>query len=297
MSVLRRRWGAHPSAWIRKMAEKAAPGSVRNGNQEKGEGRERMDEEGNETEGATSVDPEERNKFESMAREWWDVRGPFRPLHAFNPVRTKFVRDATCEHFRKDVVDRTPWTGMQVVDVGCGGGILTESLARLGADVTGIDVSKKHIHVAKLHSRDDEAIESKVRFRYASVEQLAREGKKYDLVVCSEVIEHVRNVEEFCSALATITKPDGGIFITTINRTVQSYLLAIVGAEYAARLVPVGTHDWSKFITPQELSILLGDVGMELDKMSGVRYNPIFNVWETTVDPSVNYMAYFRKSQ
>lgn len=242
-----------------------------------------------------TVDGDEKDKFETMAEEWWDVRGSFRPLHAFNPIRTKFVREAACEHFQRNVLERMPWKGLHVLDVGCGGGILSESLARLGADVTGIDVSDKHIHVANIHRKKDEAIESKVQFRRASAEQLAQKGEKYDLVVCSEVIEHVRNVPEFCHALANITKPDGGMFITTINRTVQSYLLAIVGAEYATRLVPIGTHDWTKFITPEELSILLGDEGMELDKMSGVQYNPIFNVWETTADNSVNYMAYFRK--
>ena len=247
------------------------------------------------TSGARSIDPEEIAKFSAMAEAWWDPEGKFRPLHRFNPVRLGFIRDRLCRHFGRDPQGDRPLNGLRLLDVGCGGGLLSEPLARLGARMTGLDAAEKNIRIARLH-----AAESKldIDYRHASVEDLAAAGAAFDAVLNMEVVEHVADVGSFLGASAAAVRPGGLMVVATLNRTPKSFLMAIVGAEYVLRWLPRGTHDWRRFVRPSELGKALRQAGMEITEMTGVAYNPLTDGWRlASGDLDVNYMLVATKSE
>jgi 2-polyprenyl-6-hydroxyphenyl methylase/3-demethylubiquinone-9 3-methyltransferase len=227
--------------------------------------------------GGMNADPLEIQKFSELAHRWWDPTSEFRPLHELNPLRLEWINA------------RAPLAGKNVIDIGCGGGILAESMARKGATVTGIDLSEKALKVADLHS-----LESGVQVRYqlvAAEEMAAREAGQYDVVTCMEMLEHVPDPGAIVRACATLVKPGGHVFFSTLNRNPKSYLFAIIGAEYLLRLLPKGTHDYDKFITPAELSQYARSAGLDVDGLKGMGYNPLTKVYSLNADTSVNYLV------
>ncbi|BAT80746.1 hypothetical protein VIGAN_03034500 [Vigna angularis var. angularis] len=211
----------------------------------------------------SSLKDYELAKFAAIADSWWDSEGPFKPLHLMNPTRLAFIRSALCRHFKKDPYSAKPLEGLKIVDVGCGGGILSEPLARLGANVTGVDAVEKNIKIAQLHAGLD-PVTSTIEFCCTTAEKLVEEGRKFDAVMALEVIEHVANPAEFCKSLAALTVPDGATVISTINRSMRAYATAIVAAEYILRWLPRGTHQWSSFLTPEELVLILQRAGINV---------------------------------
>jgi len=226
---------------------------------------------------AMNADPLELQKFSDLAHRWWDPGSEFRPLHEINPLRLEWINA------------RAPLSGKKVVDVGCGGGILAESMARKGASVTGIDLSDKALKVADLHS-----LETGINVRYekiAAEELAARESGQYDVVTCMEMLEHVPDPSSIVQACATLAKPGGQIFFSTLNRNPKAYLLAILGAEYLLRMLPRGTHDYAKFITPAELARFTREAGLEINGLKGLSYNPLTRIYSLNADTSVNYLV------
>lgn len=245
--------------------------------------------------GAASIDAEEVAKFSAMAEAWWDPEGKFRPLHRFNPVRLAFIRDRLCVHFGRDPLAEQPLQGLKVLDVGCGGGLLCEPLARLGAEVTGLDAAEKNIKVAGLHAAESGL---KIDYRHGSVEALAEGKARFDAVLNMEVVEHVADVDSFLAASATLVRPGGLMILATLNRTPKAFLLAIVGAEYLLRWLPRGTHDWRRFLRPSELARALRPAGMEVTEMTGVAYNPLTDSWRLAPrDLDVNYMLVAERAE
>ena len=236
---------------------------------------------------AKSIDESEVAKFTAMADEWWDLNGKFKPLHKFNPVRIAYIRDNVLSHFEKD-----SFKGLSVLDIGCGGGLLSEPMARLGADVTSIDASQENIKIASLHAKQSGL---KINYQCTSAEDIATKGKKFDVVLNMEVIEHVADVEAFVQASADLLKPDGLMFVATLNRSLKSYALAIVGAEYILRWLPKGTHDWKKFLKPSEVEAFASSSGLHLKQLQGVTYSPLLDEWNLSEDVAVNYMMLFGK--
>jgi 2-polyprenyl-6-hydroxyphenyl methylase/3-demethylubiquinone-9 3-methyltransferase len=224
-----------------------------------------------------NADPQEIQKFSELAHRWWDPTSEFRPLHEINPLRLEWINA------------RVPLAGKQVCDVGCGGGILAESIAKKGATVTGIDLSEKALKVADLHSLESGI---KVRYELISAEELAaREAGQYDVVTCMEMLEHVPDPAAIVQACAKLVKPGGHIFFSTLNRNPKSYLFAIIGAEYILGLLPRGTHDYAKFITPAELSGFARTAGLEVEALKGMTYNPLTKIYSLNQDTSVNYLV------
>ena len=224
-----------------------------------------------------NADPLEIQKFSELAHRWWDPTSEFRPLHEINPLRLDWINA------------RAPLAGKKVIDIGCGGGILTEAMARKGADVTGIDLSEKALKVADLHSLESGA---QVRYELISAEELAaREPATYDVVTCMEMLEHVPDPAAIVKAAATLVKPGGKVFFSTLNRNPKAYLFAIVGAEYLLRMLPKGTHDYAKFITPAELSQFAREAGLQVDGLKGLSYNPLTKIYALNQDTDVNYMV------
>jgi 2-polyprenyl-6-hydroxyphenyl methylase/3-demethylubiquinone-9 3-methyltransferase len=224
-----------------------------------------------------NADPLEIQKFSELAHRWWDPTSEFRPLHELNPLRLEWINA------------RAPLAGKNVIDIGCGGGILAESMARKGATVTGIDLSEKALKVADLHS-----LESGVQVRYqliAAEDMAAQEAGQYDVVTCMEMLEHVPDPGAIVRACAALVKPGGHVFFSTLNRNPKSYLFAIIGAEYLLRLLPKGTHDYDKFITPAELSQYARSAGLAVDGLKGMGYNPLTKVYSLNADTSVNYLV------
>ena len=237
---------------------------------------------------AASVDSEEIAKFAAMAEAWWDPEGKFRPLHRFNPVRLAFIRDRLCSHFGRDPLADRPLSGLKLLDVGCGGGLLAEPLARLGAEVTGLDAAEKNVKVAGLHAEESGLA---IDYRHGSVEALAAGPAQFDAVLNMEVVEHVADVESFMAASAALVRPGGLMVVATLNRTPKAFLLAIVGAEYLLRWLPRGTHDWRRFLRPSELARVLRGAGLDIAEMTGVAYNPLTDRWRLAPrDLDVNYM-------
>jgi 2-polyprenyl-6-hydroxyphenyl methylase/3-demethylubiquinone-9 3-methyltransferase len=236
-----------------------------------------------------SIDPGELDKFRAMAEEWWDPEGKFRPLHKFNPVRLEYIRDGACAHFDRDRSSLTPLSGLTVLDVGCGGGLLCEPLARLGATVTGIDAVSRNIEIARAHA---ETAAVSVDYRTATVEELAADNQQFDIVVNMEVVEHVADVDAFLGACGAVVGDGGMMFFSTLNRTAKAFALAIVGGEYVLRWVPRGTHDWRKFLRPSELTRGLARAGIEATDLTGVTYSPLTDQWSLNRnDLNVNYMG------
>lgn len=235
----------------------------------------------------TTVDPAEVARFDAIARTWWDPKGPMAVLHKFNPVRLGFVRDLACDRFGRDPRSLTPLEGLTLVDIGCGGGVLSEPLARLGAEVTGLDPAPNNVAVAQIHAeRGGLAID----YRQETIEAQIAQGRQFDIVLAMEVVEHVADVEAFVAACCAAVKPGGLLVMATLNRTLKSYALAIVGAEYVLRWLPRGTHDWNRFVTPEELGRAITTNGLALGAETGVVYNPLADRWSAARDMDVNYM-------
>ena len=237
---------------------------------------------------APSVDPAEVARFEALAAEWWDAKGKFAPLHRFNPVRLQFLKDALLRHFQRDARLAQPLAGMTVLDVGCGGGLVAEPMARLGATVTGIDAGTATIEAARRHAL---GMGLAIDYRTATVEELALNGERFDVVLALEVIEHVAAPEAFLTACAGLLKPGGTMAVATLNRTARSFLFAIVGAEYLLRWLPKGTHAWSRFIRPDELDRMLKAAGLGVSARTGIAYNPLNDRWSLSPDTGVNYIV------
>jgi len=245
------------------------------------------------TAAAASIDAEEIAKFTAIAEAWWDPEGDFRPLHRVNPVRLGFIRDRLCAHFGRDPKADKPLKGLKLLDVGCGGGLLCEPLARLGAEMTGLDAAEKNIRIASLHAGESGV---EVDYRHGSVEELAESGALFDAVLTMEVVEHVADVAGFLAAAATLVRPGGLMFLSTLNRTPKAFLMAIVGAEYVLRWLPRGTHDWRRFLRPSELAAALRRAGLDVTEMTGVAYNPLNDGWRLAPrDLDVNYMMLAEK--
>lgn len=240
------------------------------------------------TNGASStIDPAEVARFEAIAETWWDPAGPMKVLHRFNPVRLAYLRDEACRRFGRDPRSVRSLEGLSILDVGCGGGVLSEPLARLGARVTGLDPAPTNIAVAKLHA---ERAGVEVDYRNETVEAVVARGETFDMVLAMEVVEHVADVDAFVSACAKAVKPGGGLAMATLNRTLRSFAFAIVGAEYLLGWLPKGTHEWDKFVTPEELTGSLAKAGFAIKDMTGVVYNPLKDSWSLSQDMAVNYM-------
>lgn len=240
----------------------------------------------------TTVNDEEIAKFTAMAEEWWDPKGKFRPLHKFQPVRLGYIREHLIAHFGRDGNAMRPFEGLTVLDVGCGGGLLCEPLARLGATVTGIDAAERNVRIASLHAEQSEL---EIDYRATTSEELAATGARFDVVLNMEVVEHVDNVPLYMKSCADLVAPGGLMFTATLNRTARAYALAIVGAEYVLRWLPRGTHDWKKFLTPEEITALLRRFGLHPIDETGVVYHPLADEWRKSSDMGVNYMVLAEK--
>ncbi len=236
----------------------------------------------------SSVDAAEVDRFRRMAAEWWDPKGKFRPLHQLGPARLAFIRDELVRHFGLKAGGLRVLDGLKILDIGCGGGLISEPLARLGARVTGIDPGPETISVAQDHAEPQGLA---IDYRVATVEELQREGATYDAVVCLEVVEHVPDVGQFLKSCASLVRPGGMLILSTINRTLKSYALAIVAAEYVLGWLPRGTHQWDRFVTPTELAGFVGAAGLAAPHFRGLIYNPLRDVWSLSDDTDVNYLA------
>lgn len=236
-----------------------------------------------------TVDEAEAAKFAAMAEEWWDPDGRFRPLHKFNPVRLAFVRDRICARFGRDPHGDRPLAGLTVADIGCGGGLLSEPLARLGATVTGIDALERNVRIAASHA---ETMGVAIDYRVDTVEDMAARGESYDVVLNMEVVEHVADLDLFLKSSAALVKPGGVMVIATLNRTLKAWGLAIFGAEYVLGWLPRGTHDWKKFVRPSELAAPLRRAGLKVAELAGMVYDPLSDRWSVAPrDLDVNYFA------
>lgn len=247
-----------------------------------------------ETQASHNLDPAEVEQFERQAALWWDVRGPFRLLHRIGPLRLGYIRDVAGRHFSLDDTARRPLAGLTCLDVGCGGGLISEPLSRLGGTVTGIDPSPGNVETARAHAKTSRL---EIDYRAARAEDLADAGEAFDIVVCLEVIEHVPDPAAFIGTLGQLAKPGGLVVLSTLNRTAKSFALAIVGAEYVLGWVPRGTHDWNRFITPHELERFCRSAGLEHFGARGMVYNPISDTWALSEDTAVNYLAHVTKPQ
>jgi len=246
--------------------------------------------------GATSsvtVNPDELGKFAAMADRWWDPEGEMKPLHALNPTRIAFIRDRLSARFGRDATGMRPLQGLRILDAGCGGGLLAEPLARLGADVVGIDAAEATIKAAKAHAEEQDVA---VDYRCTAVEDLAaHELESFDAVLAMEVVEHVADVNAFLDTCGLMIRPGGAAVVATINRTPKSFLLAKVGAEYVLGWLPRGTHDWRKFVRPSEVANALRPAGLVPREVTGVVYDPLSGGWRLADDPDVNYMLFATK--
>ena len=238
-----------------------------------------------------TLDKKEIEKFSNIAEEWWDPIGKFKPLHKFNPIRIKYIKDNLIKDF--DLKNKkNPLSGLKILDIGCGGGLLSEPMARLGAKVIGIDPSVKNIKVAKHHLK-----KSKLNIKYYSLSpEKFKSNNKFDVILNMEIVEHVENVDIFIKQSAKFLKKSGIMFIATLNQTLKSYLFAIVGAEYILKWLPIGTHDWQKFIKPAELITICKKNSLNLKTVDGISFNPIIDKWNISIDKSVNYIAKFKKN-
>jgi len=234
----------------------------------------------------STINKEEIQKFSKLADEWWDVNGKFKPLHMFNPIRIEYITEKIKQHFKINDEKTNFLNGLNILDIGCGGGLISEPLARLGGKVTGIDASKKNIEIAKLHSK-----KSKLNINYInkSPEQLEN-VKKFDIILNLEIVEHVDNVGLYIKSCYNLLKKDGLMFTATLNRSLTSYLKAIIGAEYILRWLPIGTHDWNKFLKPEELEKILQNENFSTVDVKGLEFNPILNKWKKSENLSVNYI-------
>lgn len=234
-----------------------------------------------------TINPDELAFYEGLAAFWWDRSGPFWPLHRLNELRVAWILQQVCQQFNLDLHSERPLQGLRALDIGCGGGILSESLARLGADVTGIDVVEKNIHIASIHAQSQQL---DIDYRHQTAESMADAGRAYDLVLNMEVVEHVADLPAFMASCNQLTAPGGIMFVATINRTWRAWLFAIIGAEYILKWLPKGTHRWREFRKPAEIISLFQQDGLELQARSGVAVNPLNHAFSLTRNMHVNYM-------
>jgi 2-polyprenyl-6-hydroxyphenyl methylase/3-demethylubiquinone-9 3-methyltransferase len=240
----------------------------------------------------STIDEAEVARFSALAAEWWNPHGKFGVLHKFNPVRLGFIRDQAAAHFGRDPKGMKPFTGLRLLDIGCGGGLLSEPMTRLGFDVLGADASEKNIKTASVHAEEQGLA---IDYRATTAEALAEAGERFDVVLNMEVIEHVADLNLFLTSCASMLKPTGLMFVATINRTAKAFALAIVGAEYVLGWLPRGTHDWAKFVKPLELDTALTRAGMNVTTETGVMFNPLTGGWLLSSDTDVNYMVAAKK--
>ena len=239
----------------------------------------------------TSVNKKEIDKFSKIADEWWNPEGKFKPLHKFNPTRIKYIKENIVNNFKLKNKSK-PLSGINILDIGCGGGLLSEPMSRMGANVTGIDASDKNIKIAKLHSKKNKL---KINYLCSSPEKL-KITKKFDVILNMEIVEHVEDIDFFLKSCSKLLKKNGLMFVATINKTLKSYIFAIVGAEYVLRWLPIGTHEWEKFVKPEDLKKILMKYDLSLNKLEGMNFNIIKDEWSISRDLSVNYIAKFIKN-
>ena len=239
----------------------------------------------------STINKKEIQKFSKIANEWWDPEGKFKPLHKFNPIRIKYIKDNIIQNF-KIKSKNAPLKSLNILDIGCGGGLLSEPMCRLGGNVTAIDASKKNIDVAKFHSKENKL---KIEYLCASPEKL-KINKEFDVVLNMEVVEHVEDINLFLNKSSQLLKSNGLMFVATLNKTLESYIFAIIGAEYILRWLPIGTHEWDKFIEPSTLIEFAKKHGLRLDKLDGMRFDILTNQWKLSENKSVNYIAMFKKT-
>ena len=240
----------------------------------------------------TTVDKKEIEKFSKLARDWWNPKGKFKPLHLFNPVRLAFIKEKLISHYHLDSKNPNPLKELKILDIGCGGGLLCEPLQRLGAAMTGIDASKDNIEVAKLHSKE---MNLNIEYIHCSPENLKIKNE-FDVILNMEVVEHVSDVNLFIENCSKLIKKNGIMFIATINKNLKSYIFAILGAEYILKWLPIGTHDWNKFLTPQNLDNITKKNNFLTDETIGIKFNPVSRKWTKSKDDSVNYISTFLKN-
>ena len=233
-----------------------------------------------------SVNKKEIEKFSKMAAEWWDPSGKFKPLHKFNPIRIRYIKENIINSFKLKS-KKKPLDKINILDIGCGGGLLSEPMTRLGANVTGIDASSKNINIAKLHAKKNKL---KINYLCSSPEKL-KIKKKFDVILNMEIIEHVEDINFFINSCSKLLKKNGLMFIATLNKTLKSYLFAIIGAEYVLRWLPIGTHDWEKFVKPEDLKKILNKNNLKLEKLDGMNFNIISDEWSVSSDTSINYIV------
>ena len=238
-----------------------------------------------------SINKKEIEKFSRIAEEWWNPNGKFKPLHNFNPIRIKYIRDNIVNDFNIKISSK-PFKNIKILDIGCGGGLLSEPMCRLGAKVVGIDASKKNIEVARFHARKSKL---KIDYRVASPEKL-NTNVKFDVILNMEIVEHVENIDFFIKESSKLLKQNGVMFIATLNKTLKSYVFAIVGAEYILKWLPIGTHDWEKFVKPIDLINISKKNNLILKKLNGIQFNILDNIWKVSDDTSVNYITKFVKN-
>jgi len=233
-----------------------------------------------------SVNKKEIEKFSKMAAEWWDPSGKFKPLHKFNPIRIRYIKENIINSFKLKS-KKKPLDKINILDIGCGGGLLSEPMTRLGANVTGIDASSKNINIAKLHAKKNKL---KINYLCSSPEKLKIQ-KKFDVILNMEIVEHVEDINFFINSCSKLLKRNGLMFVATLNKTLKSYLFAIIGAEYVLRWLPIGTHDWEKFVKPEDLKKILNKNNLKLEKLDGMNFNIISDEWSVSSDTSINYIV------
>jgi 2-polyprenyl-6-hydroxyphenyl methylase/3-demethylubiquinone-9 3-methyltransferase len=238
-----------------------------------------------------TINKKEIEKFSKISDEWWNPNGKFKPLHKFNPIRISYIKENIIKSFNIIQKNKTPLKNIKVLDIGCGGGLLSEPMCRLGADVTGIDASKKNISVAKIHAKKNKL---KIKYICASPEKI-KSNNKFNVILNMEIVEHVEDLNFFLKSCSNLLKKNGIMFVATINKTLKSYAFAIIGAEYILQWLPIGTHEWEKFVKPDDLIEILKINKIQLDSLDGMKFNLITNEWKISQDKSVNYIAKFIK--
>ena len=240
---------------------------------------------------SSTINKKEIDKFSKIAEDWWNPEGKFKPLHQFNPERIKYIKDNTIKHFNLTNKDK-PFKNLNILDIGCGGGLLSEPMSRLGGNVTGIDASEKNIISAKIHAKQNNL---NISYFCNSPENF-KSNKKFDIVLNMEIVEHVEDVNFFIKKSSELLKKNGLMFVATLNRTLKSYIFAIIGAEYILRWLPIGTHEWDKFLTPEELTNFGQKNSLLVEKIDGMVFNPLSNRWSVSQDCAVNYIIKFKKN-
>jgi len=239
----------------------------------------------------STINKKEIEKFSKIAEEWWDPNGKFKPLHKFNPIRISFIKDNIIKSLKLEKKNK-PLEKIKILDIGCGGGLLSEPMSILGADVVGIDASSKNINVAKLHAKKNNL---DIKYICTSPENL-KIDKKFDVILNMEIVEHVEDINLFLQSCSKLLRKKGIMFVATLNKTLKSYLFAIIGAEYVLRWLPIGTHDWEKFVTPNQLIKILEKNNLKLDILTGMKFNIVKDEWKISNDQSINYIGKFIKN-